>query len=118
MEKPAARKTQKRARRARRRKLSLVFPEVAPRKLVRIGKSHYIALPPTWFKAHRLDPAKIDELLTAADTDILILNPRSVKRFTRKISALIRPGLPRIPASPRRPAPPRKRRVKKPPGDK
>ncbi|GAI95566.1 unnamed protein product, partial [marine sediment metagenome] len=61
-----------------RRQPSLAFPSVEPRRIVKIGKAHYIGLPPSWFKAHRLDPAKVGELLTAADTDILILNPRSV----------------------------------------
>ncbi len=75
-----------------RRKAAPDYPEVGPKKVVRVGSSHYIALPPTWFKAHHLDPGKVSELLTAADTDILILNPKSVAAFTRKISRLVRPG--------------------------
>ena len=49
-------------------------PIVRRTKVVSVGGSKYISLPPDWFRAHNIDP-NTAELLTVADKDVTIINP-------------------------------------------
>lgn len=54
--------------------MSTARPIVKHRKVLKLGGSRVITIPPEWFEAHGLDPDDL-ELLMVADMDIRIINP-------------------------------------------
>lgn len=49
-------------------------PIIKHRRVIKVGRSRYISIPPQWFKAHDIDPDEL-ELLMIVDKDIRIVNP-------------------------------------------
>ena len=65
------------------------YPVVGAVKLQKLGKAIYVPIPKAWFKAHRLNPDDIKELLMCADKNILICHPSEVRRIVKSLSKLI-----------------------------
>jgi len=69
--------------------LSGSIPIVLKRKVVKIGNSRYINIPPEWFKAHGLNPNGL-ELVIVADKDIRIVNPEHEAEVYREVTKIAR----------------------------
>jgi len=57
------------------------------RKLIQVGDSYMIAIPPVWLKQHGLE--KGDEVLIVANADLKILSPKSRDEYYKKISKFV-----------------------------
>ena len=65
-------------------------PIVEKRKIIKIGSSWYISIPPEWFKEHEIDPQKVKELLIVADEDIRLVNPNREDEIYREVTRIVR----------------------------
>ena len=45
-------------------------------KLQCVGSGYTLSVPKDWFRAHDIDPDKIEDLLVVANRDIRIVNPK------------------------------------------
>lgn len=64
-------------------------PLMKHRKVLKLGGSRVITIPPEWFEAHGLDPDDL-ELLMVADTDIRIVNPINEEQVYDEVSKTTR----------------------------
>ena len=67
-----------------------VSPIVEPRKIHKVGRAIMISLPKEWFKAHNIDPDKVEELIVVANRDIRIVNPQDADEVYKEISEMVR----------------------------
>lgn len=60
------------------------------RKLLKVGNSNAVSIPPSWFAAHDIDPEEIEDLTLIADDDIKILNPKNESEAMEKFEDLMK----------------------------
>lgn len=65
----------------------IMKPIVKHQKVVKLGGSRVITLPPEWFEANGLDPDNL-ELLMVANKDIRIVNPDHEAEVYEEISRI------------------------------
>jgi len=69
--------------------LSDLKPIIGHRKVIKLGSTRYISIPSEWFKAHNIDPDKL-ELLMIADKDIRIMNPEHEAEVYDEVTKIAR----------------------------
>lgn len=60
------------------------------RKLLKVGNSYAVSIPPGWLKTHDIDPEEIEDLVILANDDIKILNPESEPEAMKKFRELMK----------------------------
>ena len=64
-------------------------PIIKHRKVIKLGSTRYISIPSEWFKAHNIDPDKL-ELLMVVDKDIRIINPEHERDVYDEVTKIAR----------------------------
>jgi len=63
---------------------------VKPRRVLKIGRSRYVAIPLEWIRAHKLSEKDLSDLLVVADKDIRIVHPDNRKKVYKEIAAIVK----------------------------
>jgi hypothetical protein len=63
---------------------------IEKRKILKIGASRYISIPPEWFEAHNINPDDLKELLIVADKDIRLVNPEHEEEIYEEVTKIAR----------------------------